>query len=203
MTQRKKSQPEAKNDITIAKIGLVSALLVAIIGGVVTIFNSYLASQAVLAPIIIPIQATQTAEAKSTLTISPAATQTLAPKATEIVFFTPLLPKHLNVVADKPWQNSQLDLQQGDKVSIRYVDGYWRASDSYQDVGADGYGNINDANGMVYGALLAKIGDGSPFEIGVSYSFTANESGYLFFQINDNVLTNNSGSINIEISLEN
>lgn len=70
MTQRKKTQTESKTnkgtEITVAQIGLVTAVLVAIVSGVVTIISSYFSSQAAQAPILIPIRATQTAEAHLT-----------------------------------------------------------------------------------------------------------------------------------------
>ena len=53
-----------KKEVSIAKIGLISAVTVAIVGLFGTAINAYFSSQAAQAPILIPIQATQTAEAK-------------------------------------------------------------------------------------------------------------------------------------------
>jgi len=69
MTPDKKSTQEKqtssdKKDISIAKIGLISAITVAIIGLASSALNAYFSSQAAQAPLLIPIQATQTAEAR-------------------------------------------------------------------------------------------------------------------------------------------
>jgi hypothetical protein len=62
-----KNQPvkDEKEQITIAKIGVISAVAVAIIGLIGTIAAAYFSSQAAQAPVLIPIQATQTAEARN------------------------------------------------------------------------------------------------------------------------------------------
>jgi len=56
-----------KTQLSVAKIGLISALGVAIVGMVASVLSAYFSSQAAQAPILIPIQATQTAEARLTL----------------------------------------------------------------------------------------------------------------------------------------
>lgn len=174
------------------KILRTPSAFVLVITAVIALIGVIIQSNTSKEIVLIPINATSTAEARMTqnaqilISASP----------------TPMIIK-FTVVSDQPWQNAQVDIQQDDKVLIRYIDGFWQASPDYEKVGADGYKDvINDANNMVYGALLAKIGDGVPFEVGSSYSFTAKESGYLFLQINDNVLTNNSGNINVEIQIE-
>ena len=67
MSNKKSSgKPESKDsttEISVAKIALISAITVAVIGMIGTAVNAYFSSQAAQAPIIIPIQATQTAEA--------------------------------------------------------------------------------------------------------------------------------------------
>ncbi len=70
MSQIEKQQTEpkdekSKTEISIAKIGLISAIAVAAIGLLSTAVSAYFSSQTVQAPILIPIQATQTAEARS------------------------------------------------------------------------------------------------------------------------------------------
>lgn len=69
MKPNKKSTSEKqissdKKEISVAKIGLISAITVAIIGLVGSAINAYFSSQAAQAPLLIPIQATQTAEAR-------------------------------------------------------------------------------------------------------------------------------------------
>lgn len=76
-----KTQPESPPDtggtqISLAKIGLISAIAVAVVGMIGTVISSYFSSQAALAPIVIPIQATETAQARSVAQGAP--TQTTA-----------------------------------------------------------------------------------------------------------------------------
>lgn len=82
MKQRKKTMAEAepdsgKKEISVAKIGLVGTIVVTIIGLVGTALTAYFSSQAAQAPVLIAIQATQTAEARivaqTVATLSPAA----------------------------------------------------------------------------------------------------------------------------------
>ena len=66
LNNKSSGKPELKEsttEISVAKIALISAITVAVIGMIGTAVNAYFSSQAAQAPIIIPIQATQTAEA--------------------------------------------------------------------------------------------------------------------------------------------
>lgn len=69
MKPQKKSTSEKqassdKKEISVAKIGLISAITVAIIGLVGSAINAYFSNRSAQAPFLIPIQATQTAEAR-------------------------------------------------------------------------------------------------------------------------------------------
>jgi len=48
-------------------------------------------------------------------------------------------------------------------------------------------------------SLVARIGDGAPFEIGVSRRFTTHQSGELYLGINANDFSQNSGSLTVKI----
>ncbi len=77
---------KSKTEINLAKIGLISAIAVAVIGLLSTAVSAYFTSQTAQAPIIIPIQATQTAEAKSInslVPISPTGTTNIPASTTE------------------------------------------------------------------------------------------------------------------------
>ena len=90
--KQQKTPPETeadigKTEVSVAKIGLISAVVVAIITVIGTAISAYFSSQAAQAPILIPIQATQTAEAKMAAQIAVAASPsvTAAPTAVESV----------------------------------------------------------------------------------------------------------------------
>jgi translation elongation factor EF-Tu-like GTPase len=71
MKQQRKSSGRSKVDnskaeISVAKIGLISTIAVAIIGMIGTALSAYFSTEAAKAPLLISIQATQTAESRST-----------------------------------------------------------------------------------------------------------------------------------------
>ena len=65
MPTRKNPEKASPNpEISIAKIGLISAIVVALLGTLGTVMSAYFSSRAAQAPIVIPLQATQTQEAR-------------------------------------------------------------------------------------------------------------------------------------------
>lgn len=81
-TRKKPVKDSGSTEISIAKIGLISAIVVAAIGMLGTVISAYFSSRAAQAPIVIPLQATQTQEARlaaqlpaasPVLTVQPAA----------------------------------------------------------------------------------------------------------------------------------
>jgi len=109
------------------------------------------------------------------------------------------------VEANKEWQDSGISIKQGDKVSIIYLDGEWRTNPADENyTNAKGYNtplSMHVSEGANYGALIAKIGSDNPFEVGNSLVFTAGNSGTLYFQINDGLLSDNDGNILIQINI--
>jgi hypothetical protein len=63
----KPESDDSKAQTSVAKIGLISAITVAVVGMIGVVLNAYISSRATQAPILIPIQYTQTAESKLTL----------------------------------------------------------------------------------------------------------------------------------------
>jgi hypothetical protein len=76
-TRKKPVKDSGSTEISIAKIGLISAIVVAAIGMLGTVISAYFSSRAAQAPIVIPLQATQTQEARLAAQL-PAATSPLA-----------------------------------------------------------------------------------------------------------------------------
>ena len=74
--------------------------------------------------------------------------------------------------------------------------------------GPDGIPNRPDwdiysvVKGKPHAGLTAKIGTGNAFFVGSSLSFTARDSGELFFRVNDNDLGNNKGEFSVSVKVK-
>jgi hypothetical protein len=120
------------------------------------------------------------------------------------------------VWADRGWQETDINISQGDRVTVEVVRGVWKSSkdNPYQ----QGEGNCyvcsqyneiqtcaEPAPDFYKGALIARIGhepDGI-VAIGHHYSFTAQRDGKLFFRMNDSVsLDDNAGSVFVKVQIE-
>ncbi len=110
------------------------------------------------------------------------------------------------------WQDTGVALQAGDQVTITYVSGTWRyaptapASDGTgppeQYICANHYPvascQLPDPH-YVLGALVGKV-QSQIVDIGDSLSFVAQQSGELQLAINDGYVSDNSGSIVVQIT---
>jgi len=102
--------------------------------------------------------------------------------------------------ARRNWQPS-IDLNPGDSVRIS-ASGHWNTNpDSYASHGPEGPRNGYTASGHYAlpgakeGSLIARIGNGRPFVVNRSTSFTANKSGTLLFVINDDIYQRNGAGL--------
>jgi uncharacterized caspase-like protein len=117
------------------------------------------------------------------------------------------------LAAAAEWRNSGVIVKKGTKYKIS-ASGKWTAGPICGATGPDGLG----ASYMCTGAtatligiesaslLLGKIGEqGEPFAVGNGLELLADEDGILYFRINDTpmMMSDNSGSINVTISLKN
>jgi hypothetical protein len=114
----------------------------------------------------------------------------------------------VTVRADGEWQSSGLHVQRGQRVLL-VAAGAWR-HDSYADTlyGPGGTGIYFDTAVLPkakVGALLARVGGGTPFAVGNSAIFEVAENGYLEFAMNDDAGTyfNNLGEAQVQILVEN
>jgi len=87
------------------------------------------------------------------------------------------------------WRNSGVVLQQGHTYKV-VAKGRWSAGPPCGWTGPDGIGwssfCIEEYKGWTGSTLMAKIGvQGFPFGIGAQYEFEAQESGVLYFRMND------------------
>ncbi len=93
----------------------------------------------------------------------------------------------VDIHADLPWQNAQINVVAGQKLSISAF-GRWNNGPNGADYGPDGNGK--EGAGVVapsapWGALVGRIGEAAPFVIGVGATVTANASGQLRLAMND------------------
>ncbi len=107
------------------------------------------------------------------------------------------------------WSSTGINVSTGDVIRIKYLAGNWSPwPGGYFDAMGDTTSSLEDtANVMVgckHGALIAQIGIGtsSRFCIGINdFSMKANYGGILYLSINDNVLEDDSGSIDLSITI--
>lgn len=110
------------------------------------------------------------------------------------------------VRADRPWQDTRLQVEVGQRISIS-VRGQW----THQKGMAAGYGPAGagktDAKCIVpsapVGAVLGRIGDSEPFVVGASTTMTASASGTIRLAMNDwpDGYGDNEGSMEAVIAL--
>lgn len=113
------------------------------------------------------------------------------------------------VLANVPWQDTGLRVNAGDLVTIQYSSGSWTTwSGSHPFVDGDGNIGLGDpknpehpVSGAYPGVLIAKVGDEIPREIGNQKEFRPCASGPLYLQMNDDILSDNEGSIVVQISV--
>ncbi|MEW6708511.1 MAG: hypothetical protein AB1403_01705 [Candidatus Riflebacteria bacterium] len=111
----------------------------------------------------------------------------------------PLMLFSFDVAANKVWQNTGINLSQGDRIKIE-VSGKWSMHKGERWCDATGIVGDQPLGGMQLpghpnpicplplfraGSLAARIGDGRPFYAGAGGEFTANDDGELQFMPND------------------
>lgn len=111
--------------------------------------------------------------------------------------------------ATQEWTNTKVTVAAGDNIGIT-ADGQISVSPT-ESVGPAGDPSCTPAQeypGAAFPApdlpcwsLIARIGNGTPFEVGTSALITNAASGVLFLGINDNSFSGNSGSWNVNIKL--
>ncbi len=124
---------------------------------------------------------------------------------------------HLLITNQGDWVESGIILSAGQSFTVE-ADGLMNPCSGtypngaeycifYTPVGADGV--VPDANefgifpgpGLQFMALLGRIGDGEPFYVGEGGTFTAEQSGTLWFSPNDNLRMDNQGAYSVIVWL--
>ena len=117
----------------------------------------------------------------------------------------------LSVIASDSWQDTNIQINAGDKLWIEYKAGKW----SSRDYGVQGYYVAPGAESTTetydcmpipqtetgLNGLIGKIGDGQPFIVNEKFEGIAPNSGALFLRMNDcdEWLSDNDGNITVAI----
>jgi hypothetical protein len=111
------------------------------------------------------------------------------------------------VPGNQPWTDTGLDLNQGDQVTITASGTIKIAGSDPGKTPAGVPGCIESEKGLAPGltcvALIGRIGDGAPFEVGTGISFLVDNPGRLYLGVNDSVFEDNSGSWTVDITVSN
>jgi pimeloyl-ACP methyl ester carboxylesterase len=161
---------------------------------------------------------TPTPRATPTASITPTVSVTPTPQVTPTS--TAGTVKTITVSSTVGWQSTNILLKDREKFTVKYVSGTWTVDyRNFPYVGPGGYSSQEDAkiyqdckyDGINnYGVLYGIVGDGRGFSIGEDGNFTAvapshyvnggANVGYLYLRINDTCLTDNAGSVTMQIS---
>ena len=106
-----------------------------------------------------------------------------------------------HIYAYKGWQSTGLYLQAGESFTLR-ASGQWQYTPLIKLSGPQGVYRAAPGSyplpQMPAGALLARIGeDGQPFVVGSAYSSRAQVAGLLYLRINDDLLGDNQGAMEV------
>ncbi|MEM7347782.1 MAG: hypothetical protein AAF485_26410 [Chloroflexota bacterium] len=121
----------------------------------------------------------------------------------------PITQENLNqprIYAYRDWQSVGVQLQPGDSVVVK-AEGTWlytmeeyhgpSGSRRYQ---APAFYPLPNVPG---GSLIGRIGEkGQPFYVGGYTQFVANEAGLFYLRIDDDILSDNEGSVTVDITVE-
>ena len=145
-----------------------------------------------------------TEKAINSIYAQPSTIQTVTAVPISIAYQAPA-PVNFDVFANQQWENTGILVQINDTLTIWYISGLWSPwSGGYYDgegSGGDPNCTCNVMRNVSHAALIGKIGNSSPFFIGNDFQQQMGQSGYLYLGINDNRLSDNSGSIKVSIAI--
>ena len=101
------------------------------------------------------------------------------------------------------WADTGLDVRAGETIAIQ-ASGSVGLSDNTSDVATPAGSRARRAAsapmpGQPAGALIARIGDGSPIAVGTSQTITANRAGRLYLGVNDDYFLDNRGEFRVTV----
>jgi hypothetical protein len=111
----------------------------------------------------------------------------------------------IDVEAREGWNNTHIEVEEGDLLTNTYVSGKWSPwpGDKYDAIGSGGDPRCrcNVMEGVSHAALIGRIGDHEPFLIGERYHHSIGESGILYLGINDVDIYDNSGHLQVKVEI--
>jgi tetratricopeptide (TPR) repeat protein len=117
--------------------------------------------------------------------------------------------KLITVPAKNGWIDTGISVVQHQFLSVKYISGTWTPCDDdspYVDARGETDGSKNYADNIIrgcyHGALIGRIGDGSPFCVNSYFSENVKINGRLQLSINDTNLTDDDGEIVVEIRVK-
>ena len=114
-------------------------------------------------------------------------------------------PQTVVVSATQRWVDTGIDLQAGENITIR-SEGTIRLSGNWNDAAGAGGANRRAADAPMpnhpAGALIARVGNGSPIFLGDSTGArNVSTGGRLYLSVNDDHLGDNSGELHVTITV--
>jgi len=118
--------------------------------------------------------------------------------------------KTFSVDAKLPWQDTGIQIVAGDVVQVKYLSGSWTTWKGHHPlVGPTGNEALSDPKNPNHplpsaypGVLIGKVGgNGTIRAIGAELTFHSTDSGNLYLQINDDLMSDNDGSLLVQIML--
>ena len=128
----------------------------------------------------------------------------------------PTVSQHdVEVYANENWQDTDIEVRQGETITIQYMSGEWSPFSGYytdgqgctdpnvctQDLSvlANYPGNIVSG---VHATLIARIDDGQIVVVGNEITFEAKNTGSLMLRMNDKNSSDNSGSLIVLVKVK-
>ncbi|MEW5721429.1 MAG: hypothetical protein AB1817_22570 [Chloroflexota bacterium] len=109
----------------------------------------------------------------------------------------------LTIYAYRDWQSTGFSVKPEQRVSIRargqwlYTPGEWHGPEGHARYRAPSFYPLPNLPG---GALIGKIGEsGKPFLVGNARTLRASSEGMLYLRINDDILSDNEGQVEVEL----
>ncbi|MCK5635528.1 MAG: hypothetical protein KAI06_10590 [Anaerolineales bacterium] len=111
----------------------------------------------------------------------------------------------IDVEARDGWNNTHIEVEVGDLLTITYLSGKWSPwqGEEFDAIGSGGDPRCrcNVMDGVSHAALIGRIGDHEPFLVGERYHHFIGESGVLYLGINDVDLYDNSGHLQVRVDV--
>ena len=109
----------------------------------------------------------------------------------------------LQIHGNLEWQDTGVDLQEGQWVQVQ-ANGAWVM---FAGIECSANGESNHPFNyfgvqLPIGALIGRVGSGTPFHVGAHLRWNTQHSGRLYLRPNDNDLSDNSGSLRVQVYVE-